>query len=816
MEDPSLNEMDSLFEGMVLFTPSQISENNDSNADLGLVPPIKDDEPTAPLASSSSEPLDENLFSDLTIVAPLEAEEAVQSVSLNPIPVAATKKTSGREAASGASVSRQLSRKKKRASVRIGYGRDVQSSEDHLSRSYSSDSLSLDESSLAIAETSVQPDLKGEEEGKQDSDHLSSVSTSDSRGKSHSNPLSDVTKGTASSSIGITDSVDEHKNADDDEKSTQEENDFSEIPNVKEDNGTSTIAGVKEEKCTQEQERSEDKEAAESFEVKYERIKTEISDKLRHAKKSAASVSLARKESRRRRRKASESVDLASVRYKELEKRLDEACEAEDFEMADSLSESLAAAEKEKEDLLKDLRDANADCDTIDSKMQEAVEYQIKVEEECISLLLHFSKDAAINAALMLQNVESNASREMDDWFSSAESLEVKKMELEIQSQLVDEARAGLDSSIDYLVEDETREKEVLCKRKETLAEELDRLLALVRRKEAEIAENDSKIEAVDKRIAEVVSDFEEMRTGIVTKFEDLRSGLSEIQLQNEALSNKQKGIERFLLEEKERGAALAKLAAASNDIASTYEENLVMRKDLVLSILKSREEKIRLSRAEEEILSSIQVLKLQVSASRSSLQELSLKKSNIQQEIEASKQRILFIDKRIPELEAEKRVAASVRNFKEAARVAAEAKALSTDRESEQAKMEEVDIELKRLDEEIKGIEDKVEETEGTVLFKEKEAAVAKFQRLNLVVSAALAEHSAALELGDPEEAQMLLAEAEAAQSEARELQSVYGIDAQDLEDSHTSFISMELVSSLNGSRLAELANKSSAADGP
>ncbi|KAL9268835.1 hypothetical protein AKJ16_DCAP12149 [Drosera capensis] len=815
MEDPSLNKIDSLFEGMVLFTPSQIAENDDSNADLGPVPPIKDDEPTAPLPSSSSEPLDDNLFSDLTIIAPLEAEEAVQSVSLNPIPVAVTKKTSGREAASGASVSRQISRKKKRVSVRIGYGRDVQSSEDHPSRSYSSDSLSLDESSLAIAESSVQPDLKGEEEGKQDSDLLSSVSTSDSRGKSHSNPLSDVTKGTANSSIGITDSVDEHKNADDDEKSTQEENDFSEIPIVKEETGTSTMAGVKEEKSTQEQERSEDKEAAESFEVKYERIKTEISDKLRHAKKSAASISLARKESRRRRRKAFESIDLASVRYKELEKRLDEACEAEDFEMADSLSESLAAAEKEKEDLLKDLRDADADCDAIDSKMQEAVEYQIKVEEECISLLQRFSEDAAINADSILRNVESNASREMDDWFSSAESLEVKKMELEIQSQLVDEARVGLDSSINYLVEDETREKEVLCKRKETLAEELDRLLALVRQKEAEIAENDSKIEAVDKRIAEVVSDFEEMRSGIVTKFEGLQSSLSEIQLQNEALSNKQKGIERFLLEEKERGAALAKLAAASNDIASTYEENLVMRKDLVLSILKSREEKLRLSRAEEEILSSIQVLKLQVSASRSSLQELSLKQSNIQQEIEASKQRILFIDKRIPELEADKRVAASVRNFKEAARVAAEAKALSTDRESEQAKMVEVDIELKRLDEEIKGIEDKVEETEGTVLFKEKEAAVAKFQRLNLVASAALAEHSAALELDDPEEAQVLLAEAEAAQSEARELRSVYGIDAQDLEDSHTSFISMELVSSLDGSRLAELANKASVADG-
>ncbi|GAB2295870.1 hypothetical protein Dimus_030020 [Dionaea muscipula] len=806
MEDQGFDEMDSLFEGMVLFTPSQTVDNDGSKAQVDLASPVKDNnEATAVLpSSSSSEPLDENLFSDLTVINLGEAQGVVLSVQPDPIPIAGTiTRTRGK------SVSRQISRKKKRTSVRIGYGRDVHPSDDHLSRSNSSESLSLDGNSLSTSETSVQPDLKAEEEDKQVSYLSSNVSAFDTSQDSHSNPLPHENRGTVCSSGDMIESPDEQLNADDDMKSTEGRNDVSGIAKVEEENGVSAIAEVKEEMSYQEQERGEDEEALESFEALHERIKMEISKKLRHAKESAASISMARKESRRRRRKASEDVDLASLRYRELEKQLDQACEAEEFEMAESLSESLAAAEKETEDLLKELRDADADCDAIDTKMQEALEHQIAVEEECLSLMQHFSEDAATNADLVLQKVELNSSKEMDEWFSTAESLEVKNMELEIQSHLVEEARSGLDSSIDHLVEDEVREKEVLCKKKKLLAEELEKLLALVRQKEAELVENDSEIKAVDKRIAEVVSSFEDMRSRIVAQFDDLQSELCEIQSQNEALSNKQKTIDKLLSEEKERGAALRKLAMESADVAKTYEENLVLRKELVLSIVKSREEKIRLSSTEEKVLSDIQVLRQEIAAARSSLQELSSQKSRIQQEIESSKQRIMFIDKRIPELEAEKKVAAAARNFKKAALIAAEAKTLSSDREHEHVKMEQAGVELRKLEEEIKDTDNKVDQTEGTILLKEREAAVARFQRLNVVTGAALAENAAALVLGDPEEARMLLAEAEAAQSEAKEIQSAHGISVEDLECLPTNFISMELVSTLDGPQLANLASK-------
>ncbi|MCD9645167.1 hypothetical protein HAX54_033889 [Datura stramonium] len=188
-------------------------------------------------------------------------------------------------------------------------------------------------------------------------------------------------------------------------------------------------------------------------------------------------------------------------------------------------------------------------------------------------------------------------------------------------------------------------------------------------------------------------------------------------------------------------------------------------------------------------------------------IQELSSTKSSIQQEVESCKQRLLFIDRRIPELEAEKKVAATTRNFKEAARLAAEAKALCVEKEEIQMKMDSTESELKKLEEEICHTIDRMQETEVQISLKEKELAMARFQRLILIARAARAERSAALELGDHEEAEALMAEADAAEVEASKLQPIYNFNEEEIENLPKLFISSELVSRLGGKQLAELA---------
>lgn len=220
-----------------------------------------------------------------------------------------------------------------------------------------------------------------------------------------------------------------------------------------------------------------------------------------------------------------------------------------------------------------------------------------------------------------MKNAQILSSKEIDDWFSSSQVLEAKKIELDIESHFINEARSRVSDSIQHSVEDDRNEKEILCKRKDVLAKELDHLLDLVKQKEMEIDENDTRIKAVDERIAAVVSDFKEIQSSINAKFDDLQSRLSQMHLQSEALSTKRKEIDRFLTEEEERGAKLRELVRVSEDEAKVYQEVVVLRKGLKSSILKSREEKLRLAKTEEELTLDVQMLQQEVSAARGSLQ---------------------------------------------------------------------------------------------------------------------------------------------------------------------------------------------------
>ncbi|GFY86358.1 hypothetical protein Acr_04g0010960 [Actinidia rufa] len=383
-------------------------------------------------------------------------------------------------------------------------------------------------------------------------------------------------------------------------------------------------------------------------------------------------------------------------------------------------------------------------------------------------------------------------------------------MELDIESYLMNSARLMVSDSIEHSVEDDRRQRELLCKRKEMLAEELVNLLALVKEKEVGIAEIDLNIETVEKRIADVVSSFQEVQSSVKSKYDNLQSDLSQMELDNEALTRKKKEIDDFLSQEKDRARKLQELAQISANEASMYQEVVELRKSLVLFILKSREDKVRLAKTEKKLSEDVHMLRQEISATRASLQVSRVYSAEIGPKAlpwGGSSSKNKGKQKRVPDLEAEKKVAAAARNFKEAARIAVESKTLAVEKESLQIKLAGAVLEFGKLEEEICNTVNKLQETEGHISTKEKEVAMARFQRLLLIAGAAKAERSDSLNLGDLEEADMLLAEAEAAESEARKIQPVYNFKEEEFVNLPKQYVSMELVSNLGGKQLAELA---------
>ncbi|KDP36708.1 hypothetical protein JCGZ_07999 [Jatropha curcas] len=740
------DDMDSLFEGMVLFTPSQLVDdqkkqqqqekdddhhhNNDS-AEISLPPresesrldaataTIKTDPPSQ---HKVQEPLDENLFSDLTL--------QTLTTESDSLPTAATLQT--------ATNSRQISRKKKKAaSLRIGYGRGGSSIDDLPASPSEDQNLSLKDDDSTASNDIIHDDDKSDLDASQSQSPTS----------------------------------------------------------------TSLVAELDVSACSipDSQSLSKDDE--------YELIKAQISEKLHRSRQLAASVSSARKDAIRRRRAATEDLNSASAKHRDLELQLEAACEAEDFEAAERISDRLATTDKERQALLSALRDAEAHCDAIDSKMHDVLNSQILAEQECATVLSNFAKDAEKNADLVSEKAQVLSSKEMDEWFLSSEALEAKKMELDVELHFINEARLAVNDSIEHSIEDYRKEQERLHEKKDVLTDELQKLLALVKDKEKEIAENDSKIKTIEERIADVVSGFQDSQSSIEAKYDNLQLELSQIHFHSEALSIKKKEIDKLLAEGEDLGANLKELARVSEDEAKAYQEVVELRKRLMLSILNSREDKVRLAKAEEKLIEDVRMLQQDVSSLRASLQELSSTKSNIQQSIASFKQRIFFIDKRVPELESEKKVAASTRNFKEAARIAAEAKSLYVEKDGVQIDLERTTAELEKLEEDMKNTVSRLLDTEHLISSKEKEVAMARFQRLLLIAGAATAERVSALELGDSEEANLLLAEAEAANAEAKKLQPIYNFNKEQFPNLPKHFISMELVFNLGRKQLADLA---------
>ncbi|XP_042493282.1 plectin isoform X1 [Macadamia integrifolia] len=782
------DDMGSLFEGMILFGPSHICQDDDvdgDDRDHQSLPPAS---PPIPTSSSQSHPLDENLFSDLTLVTP--NEHLVLQLQSDPSP------TTTSEASETAipSIARQVSRRKKKGGIRIGYGRDA-SLADHHSSAPSSDSNSQeDKFSIPSTETDTSPSQPIVNISVSDED--SRLPTAVIPGAATLDP--DSEEGTLSSVV----------------------NDVLRDENLVPPGGVHELSPLS---------------LGHSAEEKLEQVRARVSAKLEHIRELAASISTTRKEFARRRREAIDRVNLASIKHTELERELEEACDAEDFERAERVSESIAAAETEKQGLINLLKVADTDCDSIELKMQEVWGLQIAAEEESVSLLEQFtkeyfipdhlrsstaissmhefkastftlSKETATSADLVLKNVESVSSKEMDEWISSMEALEEKKLELEIYSLLMNDARLGFNDSIDHLIKDDRRQKEFLSEKRLKLTEELEELLTLVRNKEAEIAQNDSNIDAVEKKIADAVSGFHDIQLSIDMKYDNLKSALSRTESSSGALYIKKKEIDDFLSQEEERVARLRELAIHSANEAKACQEIVGLRKSLVSSVFKLREDKVRLAKTEERILEEVQHLRQEVSAARASLQELSSRKSSIQQEVSSSKQRIFFIEKRGPELEAEKKVAATARNFKEAGRIAAEAKALTVEKESIQLKLKKAILDLGEVEEGIELTANRMKETEGLIISKEKGEAMARCERLHLAAGAAMAERSAALELGDFQEAKVLLAEVEAAESEAKKLQQDHNFEEDEFGSLPKHFISMELITSLGGEQLAEM----------
>lgn len=334
----------SLFEGMILFSPS--------------VDPSPSPPPASDAANSQSEPLDEDLFSDLTLQVP------TPSLTLSPSPSPSEPGTPATSTTPTPSPLRQVSRKKKRA-VRVGYARDAVSIDDepHLPSSSTAFSSSAPLPAVFSEEVTAPPLPPTEPE---------EISSTDS-----------------SSNLAV-----QSRDTSQSEREIEQHEEPSAVVNQEQGNKeeVSLVETTSRSESDNDKVAVENEEGCDSIEQKLAVVRAKILKKAELATQRAVSIMAKRKELALRRRNVGEELKMASAKYKELESELEEACEAEDFERAERISNSLASVENEKNQLLLDLRSAELDYQSVESDMQDVLDLHLSAEEEAGSLLQLFAK----------------------------------------------------------------------------------------------------------------------------------------------------------------------------------------------------------------------------------------------------------------------------------------------------------------------------------------------------------------------------------------------------------------------------------------
>ncbi|KAI5081055.1 hypothetical protein GOP47_0004238 [Adiantum capillus-veneris] len=394
--------------------------------------------------------------------------------------------------------------------------------------------------------------------------------------------------------------------------------------------------------------------------------------------------------------------------------------------------------------------------------------------------LLPLVLDAADTAKDRRKDSEDVVKIRTEELLANEVNIKVEKEKLMLEIQKVEDAKMELSCRIKSSVHGESKEKQRLEEERHVLLQELDALLAAVRLKETQIAEHDKKIGDLEKKINNSVTGLEQEKVKMEAVLYELASDLDHLDRESKSLDERRKQVEAEGICAQEAAQKLLELSSIVKAEAEKLQDAILVRKAAAKVALSSKEKRLSLATQEKQHVEDANCFRDQTSSLRTSLQELASEKVKLQQESLSATQQISSIEKRLPEVEAEKKLAAGSRNFKEAGRLAAEAKALLSNKERKVAESRRVTKDLQVLEQELEIRTKDLTDLESQLRTKEKTAAKARYERLRLLAAATRDERDAASELEDFEEAKSLDVEAAAADKEADDIQNEFGFDVQ------------------------------------
>ncbi|GAB9471807.1 hypothetical protein Gpo141_00009006 [Globisporangium polare] len=412
------------------------------------------------------------------------------------------------------------------------------------------------------------------------------------------------------------------------------------------------------------------------------------------------------------------------IDLRDVEAQQHHACEVEDFERADALNATINSVRHCITLTESDVRKVDSELAAFVKSKEKAFANQLRSTRGTLRELEKFRDDQEAERVSMRNEFKEYEVKETEQLQFEAERIDTEMHHVSVNLDHLTTEKSEIEATIEEQCRDEFAVQAQLLEEKAHVEEEVRELERKLKLKLERVREIQESIQKAEKDIDVVRNRYSRQLKRIADRESGILKTKSEVESDVEQLKNQKREFHD-------------KLQEYETNIATFGKRILTVRKEMRAASLLAGVLEVQETRREQSL-----VRKKQQTAELSSLSDAAaiaeqsfvmLRKQHdeLEKSLSIHRNAIASAESMIPRLEQEKKTAATQRNFKDAARISKDIKALEKDRSTAEEMVEVVEMELQDLKERIDKREVEYEEKKDELKKVEKQLELTTLQEL-------------------------------------------------------------------------------------
>ncbi|KAK9867803.1 hypothetical protein WJX84_004969 [Apatococcus fuscideae] len=391
----------------------------------------------------------------------------------------------------------------------------------------------------------------------------------------------------------------------------------------------------------------------------------------------------AEREARMRRRQLQSQAAFLTGQIAGMEQREAAAVEAEDFEMAASLSADLDSLKAQAGSVQADIRSSETACDQAVMEGELVAQRQAAAWQAAATALRALATSQSQNAASARQAAEKAATAHRDAETQGIDQMEELQGRIQARQALIDEEQTSVDERIAEATKPAVSRRDEKAGAHDRLEAEVEALRKQLAQREADLEAAAAELEAADAAIRGLAARYDRTLARLAADRQALAVDEEERATKQAELDEARAAARQAAVASEAELQSLLVKAKEAEEAAEDMESQAASSTARLEREQDARHMQSVLQTADQEAQQRLQQAAAQLEAGRAERREAAARTSALEHEAEAAEEQAQSARRRLPGLEADKKAAAAARDFKEAARLAAEAKAVTADAET-------------------------------------------------------------------------------------------------------------------------------------